>query len=340
MYKPIYAFKGAPETGKTMEVAPGVHWLRMPLPFKLNHINLWLLKDGAGWTIIDTGIKTEEVKKAWREIFFEKKISDTCVKKIIVTHFHPDHIGLAGWLKERFCAPVYITLTEWAFSRMQFLETQESSRTSHQAFYHSIGFDSDLMKLTHKRMGRYATIVSPIPQSIVRISDGDNIEINGESWSVIIGKGHAPEQATLFNNDAKILISGDQVLPRISPNISVVPSEPEGNPLKLFLTSLDSFRSLPEDTLVLPSHDWPFLNLIERLDDLSTHHQERLDKTLEICSRSVTGMEILRGLFERELDDHQLFFAVGESLAHVNYLLSKKMLKRDTDKSGVYWFCS
>lgn len=339
MYKPDYLFGAdVPDLGATMRVAPGVYWLRMPLPFKLNHINLWLLDDGDGWTVVDTGIARDEVKDAWRalaETYFSK---DKPLKRIIVTHYHPDHVGLAGWMCETFQVQLWMPLTEWTFARMFSLDTFETGRDEFVGFYRAAGFDDELTKSVNARMGRYPSVVSTIPASIIRIAEGDEIDIGGRNWRVIVGTGHAPEHACLYCAEANILISGDQVLPRISPNVGVWPQEPTANPLALFLVSLDKFQNLPEDTLVLPSHDWPFYGLLGRLDDLREHHAERLDETWAACVTPATGVDVLKALFKREFDSHQLFFAIGEALAHVHHLEGSGRVVREIDPAGVHYF--
>jgi len=338
MFKPDYPFEGVPSTGTTMEVAPGVFWLRMPLPFRLNHINLWLLEDNDGWTIIDTGIATDDVKVAWEQIETLHFSDAKPVKRVIVTHFHPDHMGLAGWLTTRYGVMMTATLSEWAFARMLHADTPDVLLPGFTSFYHAAGFDDELIKEVSGRAGRYPKAVSPIPTSFVRVLEGDDIKINGRNWTVIVGRGHAPEHMCLYCEEIGVLISGDQILPRISPNVSIWPQEPEADPLAQYLSSMDKFRHLPKDTLVLPSHDWPFRGLLERLDDLAQHHHQRLDETLAICAQPASGVDILKSLFTRELDSHQLFFAVGESLAHARHLVTQGRAERITNADGVHRF--
>lgn len=332
-----YVEEGWPGPGEAREVAPGVHWLRMPLPFKLDHINLWLLEDGDGWTIVDSGICRDDVKQAWERIF-ATCCADRPVKRIIVTHFHPDHLGLAGWLVERCGVELWASLGEWAFGRMLSLDDGEQARQSFHGFYRAAGFDQAMMQLVDERAHAYKQRVSPVPAAIRRIRDGDELEVNGRSWRVIVGTGHSPEHACLHCGSLGVLISGDQVLPRISPNISVWPQEPEANPLKLYLDSLSRFRSLPAHTLVLPSHDRPFVGLYPRLDQLAHHHDDRLAKTLDACALPRTAVEVLNGLFHREFDSHQLFFAIGESLAHLHFLRDEAVMARHRRADGADLF--
>ncbi|MDH5749152.1 MAG: MBL fold metallo-hydrolase, partial [Rhodospirillales bacterium] len=322
------------DAGETREVAPGVYWLRMPLPFKLDHINLWLLEDEGGWTIIDTGIAKDDVKALWDRIF-SRMFQGKPLKRVIVTHAHPDHMGLAGWLTERFGVPLWTSFGEWSFARMLSLDKGPELLNKSRAFYRAAGFDESQMAAVDRRANPYPRRVSPIPSTYVRISDGDEIAINGRPWRVIVGTGHSTEHACLYCDELKVLISGDQVLPEITPNIAVWPMEPEADPLRNYLESLHKFKPLPEDTLVLPSHKWPFTGLHARLDFLAHHHDLRLSETRETCSVPRTGVEVLSHLFKRQLDDHQLFFAIGEALAHLHYLIEGDEMKRLEGESGV-----
>jgi len=308
---PSYEYEAAPRLGNTIEVASGVYWLRMPLPFKLDHINLWLLEDndddGDGWTIVDTGINLEEVRDAWK-IILSERISDTKpLKRVLVTHFHPDHFGLAGWLTQKFKVPLWMPREEWAQAKILSMETNTNSRDAFSQFYHAAGFDLDMLEKAKSRPGRYSNLISPAPASFVRIVDDQEISINGRRWRTIIGSGHSPEHACLYSAEIDTLISGDQVLPKITPNISVWPQEPKANPLALFLSTLEKLQNLGEDTLVLPSHKFPFRGLDKRIYELKSHHYERLEVTLNICSKPVNGIEVMQQLFQRELDTHQMF---------------------------------
>ncbi len=334
-FEPDYVFDGEPPLGETFEVAPGIHWLRMPLPFKLDHINLWLLEDGDGWTIVDTGICRDEVKEAW-ETLFTDVMAGRPVKKVVVTHFHPDHAGLAGWLTERFDAPLVMPLTEWTFGRMLSLDGQDGSLDAFRSFYKRAGFTPEMMEGVSRRAGGYKNIVSPIPAAFQRISDGERIEIGGRQWRMIVGRGHSPEHACLYCDEIDVLISGDQVLPKISPNVSVWPQEPEGRPLGLFIDTIARLRDeVTGDPLVLPSHNWPFKGFHARLDDLDAHHVERLGETVEALMAPSTGVDVLYRLFKRELDEHQTFFAIGETLAHLHHLLEDGRVKRERREDGV-----
>lgn len=333
----VYPHPQPIEVGTALTVAPGIVWVRMPLPFQLNHINLWLLDDGDGWTMVDTGLANDETRGLWERLF-ETSLDGKPVRRLICTHFHPDHMGLAGWLTERWGIELWTTQGEWAVGRLLSVDQTEAFVDGQVDFYRRSGLDEESLRVVRERGNVYAGRVVPIPVSYHRIRDGQSISIGGRDWQVITGTGHAVEHAALYCPEAGVLISGDQVLPRISPVVAVWPSDPAADPLDDFLTSLDRFRPLPDTTFVLPSHGLPFSGLHARLDELAHHHDQRLDRTLEFCAEPVTAADVLRRLFTRELDAHQLLFAVGESLSHIHYLMAHGRIVRETRSDGAWLY--
>jgi glyoxylase-like metal-dependent hydrolase (beta-lactamase superfamily II) len=315
-------------------VAPGIRWLRMPLPFALDHINLWLLADGPGWTIVDTGYATAKTKELWQCVLAEQLLG-LPVTRVIVTHYHPDHIGLAGWLTERCQAPLWITEKEWLSARVM-SRSDDDFGPLRRLFAHRAGLDAVSCELFGEREKSYRRGVPSMPPSFRRLSDGMNIEIGGREWRVVVGEGHAPELACLYCATAGVLISGDQVLPKISPNVSVQAHEPDGDPLARYLWSLGKLReAVPSETLVLPSHNLPFFGLHQRIDALAAHHRARCGDILAACATPQTAKRLLPVLFRRPLDGHQMGFALGEALAHLHYLMYQGALDRERGADGV-----
>jgi glyoxylase-like metal-dependent hydrolase (beta-lactamase superfamily II) len=324
-----------PALGETVPIAPGVYWLRMRLPFALNHINLWLLEDGPGWTIVDCGYALEETRDAWQRIFAQR-LDGRPVRRIIVTHFHPDHMGLASWLTERWDVKLWTTEKEYLHARMMAQDVGEASAKARCDFARRAGLSEEDSTIFGERQGNYARGVPAVPPSYRRIGEGTAIEIGGRDWRVLIGEGHAPEHACLYCAETGVLIAGDQILPRISPNISVQTYEPEGDPLARYLASLKKLRgALPPDILVLPSHNLPFYGVHERIDELAAHHAARCDDVIAACARPASAADLLPVLFRRQLDRHQMGFALGEALAHLHYLEGQGAAARDAGKDGV-----
>lgn len=330
-----YPIPVPPPVGHTVPVAPGILWLRMPLPFALDHVNLWLIEDGAGWAVVDTGIPDTKTRALWGEVF-QGPMARRPLSRLLVTHFHPDHMGLASWLERQFPVSMEATLNEWLYGRMLSLDASPAFTENALGFYRQAGFSDEQLALVAERGNAYGARIKHIPSRCRRIRDQDELILGGRSWRVIVGEGHAPELACLWCEELNILISSDQILPTISPNVSVWPSEPEADELGLFLKSLRRFHALPENCLVLPSHGRPFFGLHERLDQLAGHHDERLADVLQACRQPVTAHDLLTVMFSRSLDSHQLFFALGEALAHLHHLMARGEVVREIDEKGVY----
>ena len=332
----VYPHAQPPQAGCLHEVARGVYWLRMPLPFALEHINLWLLADGDGWTIVDCGFGSDETRELWEQIF-AARLGGLPVKRIIVTHFHPDHFGLAAWLAERWQAPVHMAAREFAAAQGWFAGSLLHTRTAHVEMFaqHGLPPDGDL---TQHRQNLFKRGVPALPAAIVELDDGHPLTIDGRAWRVITGYGHSPAHAALYCEALGVLIAGDMVLPRISTNVSVQPHFPDGDPLGLFLDSLTRYAELDAETLILPSHGLPFHGLRERIAALKQHHTERLDELLLACIEPQTAATAMPVIFRRVLDATQTFFAMGETLAHLNYLQQRDQLARTRGDDGIYLY--
>ncbi|MDM0114829.1 MBL fold metallo-hydrolase [Variovorax sp. J22R133] len=333
-----------PEPGSSMEVAPGVRWIRMVLPFALNHINLWLLRDEIdgvqGWSIVDCCISREESRAQWEQVF-ATQLEGLPVLRVIVTHMHPDHIGLANWLCTRWNVPLWMSSTDYHVARMLCDDGDSAAGGDAAAdFFASHGLvDPDALAKLRARTSYYSNLVAGVPRSFVRIMDGDDIVIGGRAWRCISGYGHAPEHISLYCAELNTLLGGDMMLPRISSNVSVYAGEPEANPLRMFLESIARFRSLPVDVLGLPSHGKPFTGVHRRVEQLEMHHRDHLAALLDAClSRPHSAADALPILFKRELDLHQMTFAMGEAVAHLHYLRFNRQLKRTLGEDGIYRF--
>jgi glyoxylase-like metal-dependent hydrolase (beta-lactamase superfamily II) len=337
-----------PAPGATLELAPGVRWIRMSLPFALDHINLWLLRDRLdgrdGWTVVDCCISRDEAKAQWEEIF-STQLQRLPILRVIVTHMHPDHIGLASWLCERWSTPehecrLWISATDYNAARLASQSTTAFGGEGAANFFASHGLvDPESIDKIRGRANYYPNLVPALPPRYRRMQEGDVVSIGGHGWRCISGFGHAPEHISLYCEALKVLISGDMMLPRISTNVSVYEIEPESNALAQFLSSIDKFRGLPPDTLVLPSHGKPFRGLHARIRQLHDHHRDRLAEVMEACGeKACSAADVLPVLFKRKLDLHQTTFAMGESVAHLHALWHEGKLRRSKDKEGVWRF--
>ena len=326
-----------PQPGEAIEAAPGVWWIRMPLPFALDHINLWLLEDGDGWTLVDTGFGVEATWELW-ERHFAATMGGRPVKNIVVTHYHPDHVGSAAWLVDRTGAPFWMTATEYLSAHAAHDDTAGFDRATGVRFFELNGLDTSGWSEKMRSGNGYRRGVPEVPKTYRRMMHGDRLSIGGREWEVITVFGHAPEQATLFCASLNVLISADQVLPRITSNVGVWGNQPESNPLAQFLGSLSRLGHLPGDVRVLPSHERIFHGLHQRIAELHEHHERRLERLLEGCERPITAYDALPLLFKRKLDDHQMGFAMGEAIAHLHYLERQGKVRREVDGSGLRRF--
>jgi len=331
-----------PAPGAVLALAPGLRWARMPLPFALDHVNLWLLDDNfdgrPGYTLIDTGAGTDATRAAW-EIVLADGIKGAPLVRVIATHCHPDHVGLSGWLCDRFGAPFWITTGEFGFARMMAAALPGVDEPSAIPHFERHGLvDAAMLDALRSRRNYYPSLVPSVPDAYTRLQDGQSIAIGAHRWRVITGFGHSPEHASLYCPELNVLVAGDMVLPRISTNVSVFAVEPDGNPLQLYLDSLGKFADLPDDVLVLPSHGKPFRGLHTRIRQLREHHKERLDEVVQACTTPQSAMEIVPIMFKRTLDAHQLSFALGEAVAHLHKLCFDDILRKLQSNDGIIRF--
>lgn len=340
-----------PVPGGVIEVLPDIKWMRMPLPFALDHINLWLLRDEvetsngpvSGWTVVDCGVHSPTLMSLWEQIF-DAALEGLPIVRVVVTHMHPDHLGLAHWLCERWRVSLWISSTDYLQAKIGSENQSSFGGEGAAEFFAAHGMtDPAVLEQVRGRIGYYANLVPGVPKRYNRLMDGQTLSIGPagrrQQWLCISGYGHAPEHIALHCPALNVLISGDMVLPRISTNVSVYEMEPESNPLQLFLDSLDKFAHCAKDTLVLPSHGKPFNGLFPRIAQLRQHHDDRLDELLAACRlRPLCGMDAISVIFKRPLDFHQSTFAMGEAIAHLHYLWHSGQLVRQRQSNGVWVF--
>lgn len=335
-----YPFGRKPDImpGEPVKVADGVHWVRFAMPMSLDHINLWLLEDGDGWTVVDTCIDIDSARETWAALF-SGFLGGKPVTRVICTHMHPDHVGLAGWLCEQFGADLWMSREEFLMGRTMASDTGRAAPDVALRFYRAAGWKEESLELYKQRFGNFGRAIYAMPDSFRRLSDRETITIGEHYWQVIVGRGHSPEHVALYCPGLKLLISGDQILPRISPNVSVFPTEPQGDPMKEWLRSQAIIRDiLPDDLLVLPAHEAPFHGLHVRLSQLIELHKRDLVKLFNYLEKPCRAVDCFPALFKPVIDESNISLATGETLAHLNCLLGRRRITRRRDADGVDWY--
>ena len=334
-----------PDAGETREVAPGVVWVRMPMPFALNHANLWAIRDPGpanSWSLVDAGLKTLDTVNAWRRILTGSgPLGGATISRVIVTHVHADHLGLAGWITRKFGCRLWMPEREYLQGCALQAQAGRMAPDDNIRFYRAAGWTDGDLETYRAQFGMYGEMIYQIPHSYRRLRDGEWIEIGGHTWQIVTGRGHSPEHACLYCPDLKLFLSGDQVLPRISTNVSVLPTEPEADPLGDWLDSIDKIRrTVPDDVLVLPGHNEPFTGLHARLDRLASGHARGLDRLYDLLRQPRRAVDTFGALFARDVmaEPELLGLATGESLAHINYLLMRKDAVVDHIADGSVWY--
>ena len=336
----IYPFEKKPEIGdgSAVEVAPGLLWLRMPLHSALPAINVWVVADGDGWTIVDTGLRSSKTTEAWRAAF-KGVLKNKPVTRVISTHMHPDHCGMAGWLVNRFDTRLWMSRLEYLTCRLMAADTGHEAPADGVRFYQSAGWDDEAIETYKARFGSFGESIYAMPASFRRIRNDDVFAIGEHDWRVVVGTGHSPEHACLYCAESKVFISGDQVLPRISSNVSVFPTEPDADPLGEWLSSLARLKSeVPDEVLVLPAHNYPFRGLHARLGQLIDGHVTDLDKLQVLLAKPKRAIDVFSALFRRPITGNLLSMATGEAIAHLNHLTATGRAACETDPQGVNWW--
>lgn len=334
-----HPFATPPARGATIAVARGILWARLPLPFRLDHVNVYLIDDGDGWAVIDTGIGNAATRETW-EALLAGPLAGRRLTRLVVTHMHPDHVGAAGWLAETLGLPLDMTETEYLQAHLLLSDPEALTTEPYRSFYVGNGLAIEATEAVMTHGHGYLRMLTGLPKTFRRVIAGDRLIIGGRSFDVLTGGGHASEQMMLFCAAENLFLGADQVLPRISPNVGVSSRDPQGDPLGIFLRSLRAVKAaIPADALVLPGHDLPFKGLHARLDAMALHHEERCAEIVAACREGpLSAAELIPFVFHRELDAHQTGFAFSEILAHVNYLIRRGRLRAARPRDGINRF--
>ena len=326
-----------PDPGTAREIADGILWIRLPLPFRLDHVNVYALDDGDGWTVIDAGIHSKRGQATWNSLL-EGPLAGKPLKRVVLTHHHPDHVGSAGWLRTEFGAEIWATRTAWLMARMLTLDVEEVYPPETVQFYRQTGMGEErLAKRIAERPFNFADTVAHIPLGYRRIQEGETITIGGRVWDIRIGNGHAPEHATFWSHDGEVVISGDQVIPNISSNLGVYPTEPEADPVGEWLEACERFKPFAtDDQLVLPGHKMVFTGLPARLNQLIENHHTALERLLDHLEEPQVAAGCFVALFGREIEDGAYGLALVEAVGHLNHLLKLGKVERTLREDGAY----
>ncbi len=335
--QPIYPFPAPPKPTELIEVFPSIFWLRLELPFALNHINVYLIREQNGYLLIDTGFNNADTQEIWEKVLTKLEAP---LNRLFITHFHPDHLGLAHWLQSKTNADLFMSLGEFLTAHALFNATSSHAPADILAQLIAHGLTKKWQEKFTQTGNLYRESVPHLPLYYERVREGDLFAINQENWQVLSGFGHSPEHLMLFHAEKNILIGGDMLLPRISTNVPVYPATPLADSLGDFLGSLQKLSEvINEKTLILPSHGMPFYGGLTRIKALFAHHEERLAVLQEACEKPQCAANLLEILFGREMSDvRQTLFAMGEAIAHLNHLETQQKLKRSVDANGVFHF--
>ena len=332
-----------PDAGSRVTVAEGIEWLTMPLPFALDHVNIWVLQSDDDVVVIDTGIDNQTIRDLWQHQLTDfpggnaganshPGAAESCQRRLLITHYHPDHAGLSGWLAQQLGASeVYFHAQEYVLAERTRAATDATVREESAKWYRSHGLADSIIEAMGARGNSYRRIVAELPARFTALQHGDMVRVGRQEWQVIVAGGHAPAMLCLYNAASQVLIAADHILPRITPNVSLSWYSTTQDPLSQFLEAFERFSELPPDTLVLPSHGLPFRGLHTRIEQLLQHHHERLEEVCTLCKTPKTAAELLPFMFRPDLDAHQMMFAMGEALAHLRYLEVRERLLPETD---------
>ncbi len=334
-----YPFESPPKEGEAIEVADGILWMRLPLPMALDHVNVYALEDDDGWTIVDTGFGSRRTKAIWRKLL-DGPLAGKPVTRVLVTHHHPDHVGLAGWFVTEHGAELLMSRTAWLTARMLTLDAQDVPAPETIAFWQSAGMAPEILEARRtERPFNFADSVAPMPLGYTRVQSETRLELGGRGWLVLEGHGHAPEHLTLWSEDSSVVLAGDQIIPSISPNIGVYATEPEADPVAEWLASCERFLIYAQERqLVLPGHKLPFYGSEPRLQQLIENHHGALRRLEAFLAEPHTAGESFSTIFKRDISGGEYGLALVEAMAHCVHLWhAGRVTRTRRDDGALLW---
>ena len=302
-------------------IAENIYQVRLPLPFALNHVNCYLLRDDEGWTMLDAGLNWPDLHQAWQAAFAALQIDLSDIRRIVLTHMHPDHFGMAGHFQARTGAPVYLSPREAELAQIVWVENGWRQELS-SGFWQQAGVTGAVLATVTSQTDRLRQMTMPHPTTVTMLPPGATITMAGRPWQVLHAPGHADGQIIFYDAADQLLLSGDQVLMKITPNIGLWPTTAL-NPLERYLHSLAELAKLPV-RLALPGHGRLIEDWAARLAELQTHHQLRLAKMADAAADGVSALAVAQRVFNfHNFSEHEVRFAVAETLAHLEYLVDR-----------------
>ncbi len=325
------------------EIYPGIHWLKLPITVEqsnLTHVNVYLIKGTKGYLLVDSGWNTDESFTTFHNYLLKHGLSFLDIKQILITHVHPDHYGMAGRIKQLSGAEIMMHHIEKDFIRPRYINMNELLALTDKALTANGASAKEMEVLRDASLGLENFVVPTLPDTTLH--DGEIIKTGLFTFRVIWTPGHSSGHLCLYEPEKKIFLSGDHILPKITPNVGLHPQSIE-NPLGRYIESLQQIKKL-DIKLMLPGHDQPFKNVKTRINEIIKHHNQRnleILKTLELGAQTAykIAQEISWGNNNtwKNLPPFHKRMAVFETLAHLEMMAAEERVDK-VSRKGVFYY--